>query len=251
MRYEDTIALVTGANRGIGLSIVEELLERGAKKIYLGVRDLKSVEELVKRDPERLIPLHLDLEKPEMIRKAFDEAKDINLLINNAGLALMGGLLDDGRFEKARQEMDVNFFGPLLLTQGFIPHLRRNGEGRIINVSSVGGQVVFPGAPTYCASKFAIHGLTQALRMELMRDNIHVMGVYPGPVDTRMAEGIDMPKAAPRDVAREILKGLEERRNEVYPDEYAREMHEGLRRNPEKIEEDMVKAFSSSDRAVA
>lgn len=250
MRYEDTIALVTGANRGIGLSIVEELLERGAKKIYLGVRDLDSVDELVKKDPERLIPLQIDLEKPEMIRKAFDEARDINLLVNNAGILLGGTLFDEDRLEKGRKEMEVNFFGPLQLIHGFIPHLRRNGEARIINVSSVGGQVVFPGAPTYCASKFAIHGLTQALRMELMRDNIHVMGVYPGPVDTRMAEGLDMKKAEPREVAREILKGLEERRNEVFPDDYAREMHEGLRRNPEKLEEEMARSFSP-DRAVA
>ena len=182
-------ALVTGANRGIGRAIAESLLERGVSRLYAGARDPQAVSELKERYGDRVIPLRLDVTDANQVSEAVASAGDVQVLVNNAGVAQVNDFLADDALEQARTEMEVNYFAPLDLIRRFAPVLQRNGGGAIINVASVGGLTNFPPYPTYSASKAAIHSLTQGARILLAAQGIEVYGVYPGPVDTGYAHG--------------------------------------------------------------
>lgn len=243
MKVKGSIVLITGANRGIGKGFAEEFLKAGAKKIYLGVRDADSVAAFVKQAPDKLIPLTLDVTKTDQIEKAAAAAKDVTILINNAGVLHGGSLFDPDRAENARREMDVNYFGPLATIRAFAPILKSNGGGAILNVSSIAGLIAFPGIPTYCASKAAVHFLTQEARMELAAQGTHVMGIHPGPIDTDMARGFEMPKATPNHVAQETIRALEAGEDILMPDPYAKEMYALLRKDPDQAARTVVESF--------
>lgn len=217
-KIEGAVALVTGANRGIGRAITEALLARGVKKVYTTVRHLETLHDL--RDP-RVVPLQLDVTDPVQIRSAAAAAPDVELVFNNAGVAVPGGITESVDLESARHQMEVNYFGPLQLLQRLAPSLARNGGGAVVYVGSLAGLTSIPFVPTYSASKAALHSLTQAARMLLSAQGTSVHGVYPGPVDTDMSRGIDMPKASARDVAIAILDGVEAGMEDIYPDPYA------------------------------
>lgn len=236
-RIEQSTVLVTGANRGIGRALAEALLERGAAKVYLGSRGTDKVDDLVEHWGDRVVALELDVTNADHIASAVDQARDVDILINNAGVAI-GGWLGDADFEKnARTEMEVNYFAPIRLIEGFAPSLGRNGKGAVVNVSSVAGLTNFPALPTYSASKAAVHSLTQAARMLLAPAGITVSGVYPGPVDTDLAKDVPMDKASTTDVAARILDGIEAGEDDIFTDQFATDFADVFLASPKASEQ--------------
>ncbi|TVQ82039.1 MAG: SDR family NAD(P)-dependent oxidoreductase [Micavibrio sp.] len=236
MEIKNQIILITGANRGIGHAYAEEFLKADARKIYLGVRDPETVREFAEKHKDRVEILRLDLTSPADIRAAAEKAKDVTVLVSNAGVLEAGDLLDKQVIERSRREMEINYFGPLALLREFAPVLRGNGGGAFVGVSSIAGLLPFPGLASYTCSKAAMHFLIMQARTELALQNTKVFGVYPGPVDTEMARDIHMPKAAPRDVALETIRGLREGHEDILPDQYARESYELFRKDPKELE---------------
>jgi len=225
-KIEGTVALVTGANRGIGRAIAERLLERGAAKVYATARDPKALGDLKEKFGSRVVPLKLDVTDANQIEEAARQAGDVTVLVNNAGVAAGQDLGSEAIIDQARQEMEVNYFGPLNLLRKFAPGMGKNGGGAVVNIASVAGLSNFPMFPTYSASKAAIHSLTQGSRALLGSRGIAVHGVYPGPVDTRMAEEVPFDKASPADVANAILDGIESGTEYIYPDPFAAQFGE-------------------------
>ena len=217
-KIEGAVALVTGANRGIGRALTEALLSRGVKKVYATARNQEALRDL--RD-KRLVPLQLDVTDADQIRAAGEAASDVELVFNNAGIALASGIVDSMVLDQARREMEVNYFGPLQLLQRLAPTLAKNGGGAVVNIGSAAGLTNIPFLPTYGASKAALHSLTQAARILLGAQGTSVFGVYAGPVDTDMIRGLAMPKTSPRDVAFAILDGIEAGQEYIFPDPYA------------------------------
>jgi len=232
------IALVTGANRGIGEAIVDALVAAGAAKTYAAARNTADLAGLVKRHGHRVVPLQLDVTNGAQVAAAVLAAPDVELLINNAGTAgKPGKAYTDAQWIAAgRQEMDVNFFGTFAVSQAFAPVLARNGGGAIANLASVASLVNFPMLLAYSASKAATHSLTQATRTMLAAQGTRVFGVYPGPIDTRMAEGIDMPKATPADCARAIVEGIEAGTEDIFPDGMSQGMGKAYHASPKALE---------------
>jgi NAD(P)-dependent dehydrogenase (short-subunit alcohol dehydrogenase family) len=235
-KIQGQVALVTGANRGIGRAFVEELLAAGAAKVYAAVRKPDSLNGLASESGGRVVPVALDVTKPEQISAAAAAHRDVSLLINNAGIAAFEGLIQADSIDPARREMETNYFGLLNLVRAFAPVLAENGGGAIVNLSSIAGHVNFPVLGSYSASKAAVHSLTQGVRAELAAQGTAVVGVYPGPVDTDMAAGLPMDKTSPNEVARNVLNGLEAGDEEVYPDPASAEMHTGLLSDPKAVE---------------
>jgi NAD(P)-dependent dehydrogenase (short-subunit alcohol dehydrogenase family) len=236
-RIEGAVALVTGANRGIGRALTEALLSRGARKVYATARNPETLNSL--RD-ERLVSLRLDVTDAGQIRAAVEAASDVEIVFSNAGVALAGAITDATVLDQARREMEVNYFGPLQLLQIVAPALVRNGGGAIVNIGSAAGLTNVPFMPTYSASKAALHSLTQAARVLLAAQGTSVFGVYAGPVDTDMARGIAMPKASPRDVAFAILDGIEAGQEDIFPDPFAVEFGRQFESSPKAAERQMA-----------
>jgi len=242
IRIDGTVALVTGANRGIGRALTVALLEGGAKKVYAAARDPKSVQDLAKKYGARLAAVKLDVTKPAEVTAVAAVATDVQLLVNNAGIAtnFNAAFTDPGLVEAGRREIETNVFGPLALTQAFAPILARNGGGGVVNVNSVVGFVSFPILITYSASKAALHSLTQATRAHLKAQGTFVAGVHPGPVDTDMGAGIEMEKASPESVADAIIKGIEAGDEEIFPDPMAREIGKAYFADPKAVERNVT-----------
>jgi NAD(P)-dependent dehydrogenase (short-subunit alcohol dehydrogenase family) len=217
-RIEGAVALVTGANRGIGRALTEALLSRGARKVYAAARNPEALSAL--RD-KRLVSLRLDVTDADQIRAAVETASDVDLLFNNAGVVLATGIADSTVLDQARREMEVNYFGPLQLLHRLAPTLARNGGGAVVNIGSAAGLTNLPFVPTYSASKAALHSLTQAARILLGAQGTSVFGVYAGPVDTDMSRELAFPKTPPRDVASAILDGIEAGQEDIFPDPFA------------------------------
>jgi len=235
----DRVVLVTGANRGIGRALAETALERGARKVWVAARRAESLQSLLEAHPGRAHALTLDVTKPEHVEKAARAASDVEVLFNNAGVvSLLGGAVTDpGWLRAGREEMDVNVFGPLALSQAFAPVLARNGGGAVVNVVSVAGLVSFPALLSYSASKAALHSLTQALRALLRAQGTQVFAVYPGPVDTDMGAQLPVAKAAPRAVAAAVIDGLAAGTEDIYPDPVAEQIGRAFLSNPKALEE--------------
>ncbi|HYS09475.1 MAG TPA: SDR family oxidoreductase [Myxococcales bacterium] len=232
-RIQGAVALVTGANRGIGRALTEALLSRGVKKVYATARNPEALRAL--RD-ERLVPLRLDVTDVEQIRAAAEAASDVELVFNNAGVSLGRGIADATILDQARREMEVNYFGPLQLLHHLAPTLARNGGGAVVNIGSVAGLTNVAMFPTYSASKAALHSLTQAARFLLGAQGTSVFGVYAGPIDTDMARDLVLPKASPRDVAFAILDGIEAGQEDIFPDPYALDFGRQFASSPKESE---------------
>jgi NAD(P)-dependent dehydrogenase (short-subunit alcohol dehydrogenase family) len=238
-RIAGTVALVTGANRGIGRAITEALLAAGAAKVYAAARNTGSLDQLKREYGPRVDLLTLDVTNGDQVAAAAAKATDVSLLINNAGVVsapLGASIADAGYFEAGRQEMEVNYFGVLRLVQAFAPVLATNGGGAIANVGSVVGLSNFPVFASYSVSKAAARSLTQALRVQLAEQGTQVFGIYPGPVDTDMAAKLEMDKATPTSVADEIIKGLEAGTLEIYPDPFAAQFGQQFEASPAGVE---------------
>ncbi|PZO44279.1 MAG: short-chain dehydrogenase [Pseudanabaena frigida] len=218
MNIQGSIAFVTGANRGIGKADVEALVKAGASRIYATARSIESLKDIVAIAPDRIIPIALDITNPEQVIEAAQKAQDVTLLINNAGVLGAGGLFVESSIATAQWEMNTNYFGALSMVRAFAPILKNNGGGAIVNILSVVSVANAPVYSSYSASKAALHSLTQGIRAELASQGTQVIGVFPGPVDTDMAEAVPMDKVAPIEVANLILQAVENGIEDVYPD---------------------------------
>lgn len=215
MNLEGSVALVTGANRGLGRHLAEQLVERGAAKVYAAVRDPGSV------DLEGVVPLRLDVTDAEQVAEAAAIASDATVLVNNAGILTHADLVS-GDMAAIRAELDVHFWGPLLTTRAFVPVLESNGGGAILNVLSGLSWIHLPGFGAYSAGKAAEWALTNVTRQELAPEGISVTGLHVGYMDTDMIADIDAPKADPSAIASIALDGLEQGAWEVIGDEGTR-----------------------------
>ena len=235
---EGRVALVTGANRGIGRTLVEALVERGARKVYATARQPATLDDLAAAHGGVVVPLRLDVTRADDVEQAVAQAEDVDLLINNAGVVghQFGGFEDPIWLDAARQEYETNVVGPLRISQAFAPVLASQGGGTIVNVASVAGLVGMPLVLTYSSTKAALHSLTQSTRQVLRAQGTRVVGVYPGPVDTEMAADFMVPKASSASVANAILDGLEEGLEEIYPDPVARQFGSTYAADPKALE---------------
>jgi NAD(P)-dependent dehydrogenase (short-subunit alcohol dehydrogenase family) len=229
----DSTILVTGANRGIGRALVEEALSRGAKRVYAGTRG-----PLAHAD-ERVTPLTLDVTDPAQIRAAASEVGSLDVLINNAGIALYDDLSDPATIER---HLAVNLFGTYGVTQAFLPALTRSGGAVVNNVSTMAFAPV-PVTPSYSISKAAAFSLTQSLRALLAGRGVSVHAVLTGPTDTDMTRGFDIPKASPDYVARAILDGVEKGEEDIFPDPMSESIAESWRNGAAKALERQYAAF--------
>lgn len=215
MEINGSVALVTGANRGLGRHFALELLERGASKVYATARDPRAV------DLPGVRVLRLDITDAGSVTAAAAAAQDVNLLVNNAGVATGANLLD-GDLDAIRLEMETHYFGTLRVVRAFAPVLARNGGGAILNVLSVLSWANYDGANAYSAAKAAQWSLTNGIRLELARHGTTVTGVHLGAADTDMMAGFDVPKLDPRQVAVTALDGVAAAQREVLVDDASR-----------------------------
>jgi NAD(P)-dependent dehydrogenase (short-subunit alcohol dehydrogenase family) len=250
LKIEGRVALVTGANRGIGLALVEALLERGARKVYGGARKPEALAELAASSQGAVVPLRLDITKDADVRQAAQQADDVDLLINNAAIVGHGPFApfeDPAWLDAATREYETNVVGSLRVTQAFAPVLARQGGGTLVNISSVAGLVGMGGLLTYSATKAALHSLTQSSREALQGQGTHVVGVYPGPVETEMSRDFTFPKASASSVANAILDGLELGLEDIYPDALAQDFGAAYAVSPKSLEGRMAAASAALD----
>lgn len=235
--------LVTGANGGIGSEIVKELLKRDVERVYAAARDKSTLDELCSLDNKRVIPTELDITNDDSVNRAVNACGDIDILINNAGINNNLWLTSPKGFDSAKQEMEINYFGTLRMCRSFAPLLTAKGSGVIANVCSIIGMISMPVNGTYCASKAAMHSLTQSLRGEMAPKGVKVIGIYPGPVETRMTAGISMPKTSPADVAKAIVDGIINGESVILPDKMSEGIYKNMLDDYTKVEKEMLLAI--------
>ena len=218
MKIAGSTALVTGANRGLGARIVNELLAADVTKVYATARTLGSIAgSSVIADP-RVEPLALDITDPVSVRAAAAAADDVTVLVNNAGVLAFGGVLD-GDLDSFERDLRTNYMGTLRVTREFVPVLERNAPAAVVNVLTLIALAPVPPMAGYSASKAAAHSMTQALRAELRGRGIKVLGVYPGGIDTDRLAGVEADKAPPEVVAQRIVAALGAGHSTVFPDD--------------------------------
>ena len=241
MKIKDSVAFVTGSNRGIGKAYVGALLQQGAKKVYAGMRDISQFDAIAADWPEALRdkvePVIIDITNRGHIQAAVSKVGDTTLLINNGGIAQFAGLIAADNLDAARQEMEVNYFGTLNVTRAFVPILKKNGGGAIVNICSVASLGNFPVLGSYSASKAALHSLTQGIRAELASQGTEVYGVYPGPIDTDMAKDFEMDKAPPEETAEGTLAAIEKGQQDIFVDAFAEQFYKDFRNDPKALEQ--------------
>ncbi len=246
MRIEDSVALVTGGNRGIGEAFVRALLAAGARKVWVGTRDPEAAAHLASEAPGRAVPIALDVTRPDQIAAAAEACGDVSILINNAGAFLNQRLIDAPTLDAAREEMEINYFGPVGLARAFAPVLARNGGGAIVNVLSSGGLVAVPAMGGYSPSKFAGRAATTCIRAELAGQDTQVTALIVGSVDTRMAAHVAGRKEKPSDIAAAGLNALRRGLDEVDTDIMAIEVRASLARDPKALERSMARMLSAA-----
>jgi NAD(P)-dependent dehydrogenase (short-subunit alcohol dehydrogenase family) len=219
MKITNKIILITGGNRGIGEALVTEALRRGAKKVFAGTRAP------LQHPDRRVAPLMLDVTSDVQIQEAAHQIEALDVLINNAGIALHDDL---SKLEAIEQQLAVNCFGSLKMSHAFLPLLKQS-QGAIVNVLSLAAIAPVPVVPAYSVSKAAALSMTQSLRTFLADKRVRVHAVFLGPIDTEMARGIDIPKASPESAAIGILDGLENGEDDIFPDPASRPVAEGFR----------------------
>src|SRR5262245_46424248 len=225
--------LITGANRGIGRALVNEALRRGAKRIYAGTRGpLQNVD-------ERVTPLTLDVTSVSQIQRAAEEVDTLDVLVNNAGIAIYDDLSNSDAIE---QHLAVNLLGTFRVTRAFLPQLR-DSKGAIVNNLSVVALAALPIIPAYSVSKAAAFSMTQSLRALLAGQGVTVHAVFLGPIDTDMTRGFEIPKASPEFAALGIFDGLEKGEEDIFPDPESRLMADGWRTGVAKALELQYAAF--------
>lgn len=235
--FKDKIILITGANRGIGEGFVKTFLEEGAKTIYAAARQMSSLDDIVKLNPDVIKPIELDVTKPEQIKAVAESIDALDVLINNAGMIDSTRCSAADATEYARIEMEVNLFGPMQLTSALVPLIKQSSEGAIINLASIVAITNLPSIGTYSVSKAAMQSYTQGLRADLGKEGITVACVFPGPTDTRMAANMPLDKPEAISVAHKLVQELNEGVLDIFPDNFAKEMYKTALSDPKKIAE--------------
>jgi len=222
MDVKNSVVLITGANRGLGLAFARALLAAGAKKVYTGARRPETIV------MSGAIPVKLDVTSSDDITRVARELTDVTLLINNAGIAEGSNFLDADSAAKAKRELDVNVFGPLELSKAFAPVLAKNGGGTIVNILSILSWLNLPGWSTYSLSKAAAWSLTNGLRNELKGQGTQVVAVHVAYMDTDMTRGVQVAKVNPDDVVRQTLEAIANNESEVIADGLTAQVQQGL-----------------------
>jgi NAD(P)-dependent dehydrogenase (short-subunit alcohol dehydrogenase family) len=241
MNIQGTTALVTGANRGIGQAFVDALIARGAAKVYAAARNPDSIT----IDDPRVVPIALDVTDGARVAELPGEIADVQLVINNAGIASSGSPLS-ADLDAARAELEVNYLGLAAVTQAFAPVLGANGGGAYVNVLSVASWVANPPLATYSASKAAAWNFTNSARVALKAQGTHVVGVHVGYVDTDLTAGLDAPKLDPADVVSAALDALEAGEPEVAVDEISKYVKANLADDHTQIYPMIEQQFSAA-----
>jgi NAD(P)-dependent dehydrogenase (short-subunit alcohol dehydrogenase family) len=219
MNITNKTVLITGANRGIGQALVNEALRRGAKRVYAGTRcPMPNAD-------KRVTPMTLDVTSASQIERAAGEVDTLDILINNAGVAMYDDLTN---LDAIQRHMAVNLFGALKVTRAFLPPLTRS-KGAIVNNLSLAALAPLPIIPAYSISKAAAFNMTQSLRALLASQGVTVHAVFLGPIDTDMTRGFEVPKATPEAAAQGIFDGLEKGEEDIFPDPASRPVAEGWR----------------------
>jgi len=222
MHMREIVAFVTGANRGIGAALVQELLDQGAARIYATARQQADLARIADKDP-RIVPIQLDVTDGAQLASVARRAGDVEILFNNAGVVDFGSVLDAPP-EAFSRNFDVNFFGVLNATRAFAPTLTAH-HGAVVNILTLVALASMPGLGVYNASKAAAWSLTQSLRADLAKRDVRVFGVFPGAVDTDMLKGVEMPKTSSHDVASAILDGVEADEEDIFPDPMSKQLY--------------------------
>jgi NAD(P)-dependent dehydrogenase (short-subunit alcohol dehydrogenase family) len=241
MNVANKTVLITGANRGIGRALVDEALERGAKRVHAGTRGALPVTD------KRVVPLTLDVTNPAEIQRAVNEVDGLDVLINNAGVAIYDDLTS---LDVIERHLAVNLFGPLNVTRAFLPLLKRS-QGAVVNNLSMAALAPLPIIPAYSLSKAAAFNMTQGLRALLAGQGVTVHAVVLGPIDTDMNRGFDIPKASPKSAAAGIFDGLEHGEEEIFPDPASQSIAESWRAGAAKALERQFAALVSQSAAAA
>jgi NAD(P)-dependent dehydrogenase (short-subunit alcohol dehydrogenase family) len=229
MQIQGTKVFVTGANRGLGRALVGQLLERGAETVYAAARNIEALPK-----HERVVPVRLDITRPEDVTAAAARVDSLDLLINNAGLLVSSGVVD-GQLDAIERDMQTNYFGTLAITRALLPAIEKR-KGALANVLSVVSFASMPALGGYSASKAAAYSLTQALRGELGKRGLRVHAVFPGPIDTDMIKSFEMPKTSAADVARGLLEGLVRGDDDIFPDPMSMQVGTGWLKAPKEVE---------------
>jgi NAD(P)-dependent dehydrogenase (short-subunit alcohol dehydrogenase family) len=226
MQFSGATVLITGANRGIGLAFAKEALARGARKVYAGARNPATI------TLPGVVPLRLDVTSPADVAAAAQLAPDTTIVINNAGIAITGGLLGADAEDMLRRHFETNVLGVLRVTQAFAPVLARNGGGALLNVASIASWISGSLLGNYAVSKSAVWSLSNGLRHDLAAQGTQVTTLHMGFVDTELTHGIEMPKSTPEAIVARALDGLAAGEQEVLADEMTRQVKRGLSAEP-------------------
>ena len=223
---KNKVALVTGANRGIGKALVDSFIAEGATKVYLAIRDLNSAADLVSTYGDKVAPVYVDMSKAESINALALAAPDVDIVVNNAGLLNNGDLFADNFEQAFNAELEVNTFGLLRIAKAFDNILRAKKEAAFVQLNSVGSIRNFDGLTSYCASKAATYTITQALKSEWTDSGIQVLSVHPGPIATDMAKQVGMydDAVAPVVVSDAIVQSLKDGKFHLFPDPLAKDL---------------------------
>ncbi len=237
MEINSSVALVTGANRGLGRAFAQRLLDRGARKVYATARrpetvDLPSVEVLA-----------LDVTDPGSVRAAARAASDVSLLVNNAGIST-GTDLVTGSLDVVRRELETNVLGGLTMIRELAPALAAHGGGAVVNVLSAMSWFGVKGAGAYHLSKAAAWAMTNGVRLELADQGTLVTAVHLGLADTDMSAGWQVDKISPSALADAALDGVEAGSDEVLADQWSRDIKARLPLAPEEFDAAMARALA-------
>lgn len=226
MKLDNAIVLVTGANRGLGLEFARQALARGARKVYAAARDPGKIA------LPGVVPVRLDVNDPVQVAELARACADVTLVINNAGVATDGSLLDEASIEAMRRMMETNVYGMLRVSQAFAPVLAANRGGAFLNVLSVASWISTTGLAAYAATKSAAWSVNNGLRIALKEQGTQVLGLHVGFVDTDLTRGIDLPKLAPAEVVERAYAALAAGKSEVLIDELSQKVKAGLSMDP-------------------
>lgn len=240
MKITRSIALVTGANRGLGREIATALLAGGAPKVYAGCRQPGALTELQAQYGNRLDIVPLDITDAAQVSAAAAHCSDVNLLINNAGINRMQGLIAAGSTDDARAEIETNYLGTLAMCQAFAPVLRANGGGGLVNVLSILAKITLPAMGSLCAAKAAGLRLTEGVRAELAVQGTYVAALMTGALDTDMSRDFQGPKTDPAEVATKLLGGIEANEPEIYVGEMCDWINDALLNDPRSLHREMA-----------
>ena len=220
MQLDGQTALVTGANRGLGRHLAQQLRDRGAT-VYAGARNPAAV------DLDGVTPIAIDVTDPVSVAEAAHSIGNASIVINNAGVSTGASLLT-GNLDDVRLEMDTHFFGTLSVTRAFAPQLGQHDQSAVLNVLSTLSWYTFPGVGAYCAAKSATWSMTNALRQELAEQGTRVAALHVAHMDTDMTRNVDAPKADPADIARIALDGIADDAYEIIADDTSKQVLAGL-----------------------